>query len=497
MNNNIINNNNNNSNNSTNNNTKGQQILSQHYQSQLQQYRPSSSISPWQIQDNNRNALYNTNTTTNSNNTNSNININANSNNNNSNNNNNNISSPSSSNTNISGVTHQSRNGIGVSRLHVDAGEYDPHRGTIEYYTQNNIKSRSDNYMGVEMNPVNRNSIQQIQQQQSLTQSSSMNGNTLAHQYASYRKSSQSQQQQQQSQQQLQQQQQQYDQYLYQSSGSGRSTILPSRSQNLNTYQTISRNQQMMRSPLNQGTNSRYDMISENSYLDITNRQNSINNSNRLNYNNSNSGSNINVNINNSNNNNLQTWERNSLGQYDTDLSYQSNSYNSNNNINNNNSGSSSSSNLQTIRQNPSNIVDARSSLGLSYDIDYSRSSRSMPLSNGRLQQTDNLDLSLEFETADRQSFLLPSDYDLASQSYSISDYDILKDAVYANTNQSISMNLIGHEYEENNTNILMGNRQYPDGDIISSSNTSRLDGRESFYGDSKMLPYFLRESER
>lgn len=157
-------------------NKNQQGALPQHYQAQLQQYRGNNStISPWQIQDNNRNSLYNSavvapTSTTNSN-----------------------------TSTTTSSMVNSSRNGIGVNRLHADAGEFDPNRGIIEYYPSNHnnnnsnssnnnnntLKQRTDNYVvGVDINAVNRIPNPNQQQQQSQP----MGGNSIAHQYTSYRK---------------------------------------------------------------------------------------------------------------------------------------------------------------------------------------------------------------------------------------------------------------------------------------------------------------------
>jgi hypothetical protein len=314
------------------------------------------------------------------------------------------------------GFSNPTRNSIGSSRLHADAGEFEPSR-SIDY--SYGIRQRSDPY-GVEPSGPNRNPNQQ------------MGINSIPQSYAPYRLQSFEQ-----------------NQYLYQSGGSSRSaTSLPR--QNPPAYQNNRGNQPVVRTG-NQ-VNSRFDILSDNtsSYSELSGR-NPVASTNRTTYSSSTPTSYPPVG---------QSWERNGVHQYDSE-------------------GSLPSSQL-TNRISHGNIGDTRSTFGLGYDMEFVRT-RQPSSGHGRLQSADNLDIGLEFES-DRQSFLLPSDYDLISQPYSIADYDILKDAAFANT-----IHTFGQELEGNNGSTL-GNRQYSD----------RLETRESsFNGDSKMLAYFLRDSER
>lgn len=108
------------------------------------------------------------------------------------------------------------------------------------------------------------------------------------------------------------------------------------------------------------------------------------------------------------------------------------------------------------------------------YEVDYNRS-RPNSLGN-RQSHGDNLDVGLDFDS-ERQSFLFPNDYDPGSQSFSLSEYDLLRDAAYANAPQSMSLPTFGHDEGSN------GNR-YED-----------IDSSQESYGDSRMLAYFLKDS--
>lgn len=316
------------------------------------------------------------------------------------------------------GFSNQNRNAVGTSRLHADAGEFEPGRGTVEQY--NGARQRTDHY-AIE----HRNSNLQV------------GGNPVSQSYTPYRTP-------------------QYDQnqYMY----SSRSTTSLSSRQNPPLYQSTSRVEQPPRPTGGHINSSRYDSMSGNSTHNDMSMRNSI--TNRISY---------------GNNTNYppigQSWERIGVGQYESEST------------NANTSG-------QTTRMSHGNIGETRSNFGLGYDMDFGRSSRTS-LGQGRLPS--EIDIGLEFES-DRQSFLLPSDYDGGSQSYSISDYDILKDVAFANT-----VNPFGPDIEDINGHLHFG-RRGDNRDTLSSGGTttgSRLDSNESFNGDSKMLAYFLRDSER
>lgn len=267
----------------------------------------------------------------------------------------------------------------GGTRLHPDAGEFEPGRGVLDYGINSTInpKQRLDTYRNQQT------------------------GNTLSHSYG-YRAK-------------------QYDQ-----------SYSAPRSQNLPTYPSTSR---VLQQPTRPVGSSRYDLHPDIPYSgDLPNRVN-YGISNQVSYN---SGPLYLA--------GRESWDRTSLSQYDSELSQPS---------------SLSGANTSPAR------LGSRS-YAYSYDAD---NTRSRPTSlNGR---ADSSDLGLEFDT-DRQSFLFPSDYDPGSQSYSIPDYDLLRDAAFANTSVP--------SYREGNNDGL-SNQRYAE--------------RDESYGDSKMLSYFLRESGR
>jgi hypothetical protein len=205
-----------------------------------------------------------------------------------------------------------------------------------------------------------------------------------------------------------------------------------SRSQNLQTYPPTSRAPQQ---PTRSSGSSRYELQADTPYGGDLPSRASYGISNRVSYN---SGPFYHP-------TGRESWDRASLSQFESELS-----------------------------QTPSLIGGANTTpnrlgsraFAYNYDAD---NARSRPTSlSGR---ADSSDLGLEFDT-DRQSFLFPSDYDPGSQSsYSIPDYDLLRDAAFANTDQPL-----------NNGGFL---------------DDQRYGERDESYGDSKMLSYFLRDSAR
>lgn len=148
------------------------------------------------------------------------------------------------------------------------------------------------------------------------------------------------------------------------------------------------------------------------------------------------------------------SWDRSSLTQMDPDSSL---------------SQISHSGSARFTQGNPRSFA---------YD-DYSRS-RPNSFSTGRISHGDNSEIGLDSES-ERQSFLFPNDYDPGNQSFSLSDYDLLRDAVYANTTQSIPLHTFGHEEDSNSSTR---NLRYEDIDYTHES-----------YRDSRMLAYFLKDS--
>jgi hypothetical protein len=302
----------------------------------------------------------------------------------------------------------------GSGRLHVDAGEFEPGRGLVDYIPNSslNVKQRLDGYAGVDLN-----------------RNQSAASNIMSQPYG-YRPK-------------LTQQQTQYDQTYY-SSAPNRATG-GSRSQNLATHQPP-RGGQSNRASVQ--STSRYDLQAEPSYCDPPNRA-IYGLSNRFSYGGYPVGH--------------ESWERNSHTQYDPEVPHPSAPFSSAN-----------------APPHPRVSQGNARPYPLNYEVEPHARARPTLLSNGRLALVENSEMGLEFD-ADRSSFLFPNDYDPSNQSYSLSDHNLLKDAAFAN-NLTLPLSMqFGHEEGNGLLAHRFGNAELP----------------EDSYGDSKMLAYFLKESDK